>query len=206
MAATQKDKCQIWDRFGEATIDLFATRYNTQCLSFFSPNDQDALMGVDALAHPWLRVLLYAFLLLALIPTTLTRVKQEGPSLILIAPNWTKEFRKTDQLFVSWARPHIGKPITKQHLSHWIVGAIALAYSSKGMQPPAALRAHSTRGMATSWALFWGISIREICAAANWASPHTFAMFYRLDVTAPTLVHTVLSVCPPEGQDPPARE
>ncbi|XP_036419056.1 uncharacterized protein LOC118802708 [Colossoma macropomum] len=120
--------------------------------------------------------------------------------------NRTEEFKKTDQLFVSWARLHLGKPITKQRLSHWIVGAIALAYSSKSMQPPTGLRAHSTRGMATSWALFQGVSVQEICAAANWASPHTFIRFYRLDVTAPTLVHTVLSVCPPEGRDPPARE
>ena len=120
--------------------------------------------------------------------------------------NRTEEFRKTDQLFVTWARPHLGKSITKQGLSHWIVGAIALAYSSKGMQPPAGLRAHSTRGMATSWAPFQGVSVQEICAAANWDLPHNFTRFYRLDVSAPTLAHTVLSVCPPEGRDPPARE
>ncbi len=48
--------------------------------------------------------------------------------------------------------------------------------------------------MATSWALFIGISIQEICAAASWSSPYTFACFYRLDVTELSLAHSVLGV------------
>ncbi len=48
--------------------------------------------------------------------------------------------------------------------------------------------------MATSWALFRGISIQEICAAASWSSPYTFACFYRLDVTELSLAHSVLGV------------
>ncbi|XP_043992826.1 uncharacterized protein LOC122842750 [Gambusia affinis] len=106
----------------------------------------------------------------------------------------TKILRKSDQLFVSWAKGHLGKPVSKQRLSQWIVAAIALAYTSKGQQPPEGLRAHSTRGLTTSWALFRGVSIQEICAAASWASPHTFARFYKLDVTAQPLAHSVLSL------------
>ncbi|KAK7896412.1 hypothetical protein WMY93_021737 [Mugilogobius chulae] len=87
----------------------------------------------------------------------------------------TASFRGTEQLFVSWAPPHRGKPLTKQRLSHWIVEAITVAYESSGLHPPAGLRAHSTRGMATSWAMFRGTSVEEICAAASWATPHTFA-------------------------------
>lgn len=100
--------------------------------------------------------------------------------------------RTSDQLFVSWVKPH--KSISKQRLSHWIVEAIVLAYTSMGKVPPAELRAHSTRGMATSWALFKGVSVQDICAAASWATPSTFARFYRLDVTAPPLAHAVLGV------------
>ena len=33
----------------------------------------------------------------------------------------TKGSRRSDQLFVSWAISHKGKPITKQRLSHWVV-------------------------------------------------------------------------------------
>ena len=65
---------------------------------------------------------------------------------------------------------------------------------NSNLEPPRGLRAHSTRGVATSCALFRGISIQEICAAASWSSPHTFARFYRLDVTEPSLAHSVLGV------------
>ena len=67
--------------------------------------------------------------------------------------NRTASFRGTDQLFVSWATPHKGKPLSRQRLSHWIVEAIVLAYRCRGMQPPVGLKAHSTRSMATSWAV-----------------------------------------------------
>ena len=43
----------------------------------------------------------------------------------------TEGLRKGNQLFVSWAKPHVGKPVSKQRLSHWIVEAITLAYTSK---------------------------------------------------------------------------
>lgn len=50
-----------------ARIDLFTSRENTKCELFFSLCTLDAPLGVDALAHTWLRELLYVFLPLALI-------------------------------------------------------------------------------------------------------------------------------------------
>lgn len=106
----------------------------------------------------------------------------------------TNAFRKSDQLFVSWAPPHLGSPILKQRLSHWVVDAITMAYKAKRVQPPRGIRAHSTRGLATSWALFRGVSLQDICSAASWASPHTFVRYYRLDVTSTSVAHSVLGV------------
>lgn len=106
----------------------------------------------------------------------------------------TSAIRQGSQLFVSRAPPRVGKPISSQRLSHWIVDAISMAYECKSMHPPAGLRAHSTRGLAASWALFRGLSVQDICAAASWSTPHTFARFYRLDVTAPSVAHAVLGV------------
>ena len=54
----------------------------------------------------------------------------------------TRVFRRSDQLFVPWANPHMGKSVTKQRLSHWVLEAIALAYTSQGFQPPVGLREH----------------------------------------------------------------
>ena len=97
----------------------------------------------------------------------------------------TRDFRSCEQLFVCFAIPARGKALSKQRLSHWIVEAIAVAYSSKGLALPEGLHAHSTRGVATSWALFRGVSLDQICAVASWSSPHTFVRFYRLDFAAP---------------------
>ncbi len=69
--------------------------------------------------------------------------------------------------------------------------AITLAYSSLGLQSLIGVRAHSTRGIAPSWAWSSGVSILEICEAADWASPSIFVRFYNLDV--PALQARVLS-------------
>ncbi len=34
--------------------------------------------------------------------------------------------------------------------------------------------------------------MEDVCAAADWASPHTFVRFYKLDVTKSALVQAVL--------------
>lgn len=74
----------------------------------------------------------------------------------------------------------------------WLVEATALASSSQGWRPPEGLRAHPTRSLAPSWALFRGVDLQEICAAARWSSPLTFVRFYMLDVSAPSVPRAVL--------------
>ena len=73
---------QIWARFGQASVDLFATEDNTQCPRWFSWTQ-------DALAQDWPQELLYAFPPLPLIWPTLQRVRQEGHRLLLVVPQWT---------------------------------------------------------------------------------------------------------------------
>ncbi len=48
--------------------------------------------------------------------------------------------------------------------------------------PVLGVRAHSTRGVASSWALARRASIADICKAAGWATPNTFARFYNLRI------------------------
>jgi hypothetical protein len=60
-------------------------------------------------------------------------------------------FRQTEQLFVCFGGRTKGLAVSKQRISRWIVDAIALAYEAKGLQCPLGIRAHSTRGMASSW-------------------------------------------------------
>ncbi len=73
-------------------------------------------------------------------------------------------------------------PVSKQRMAHWIVDAITLAYEAQSVPCPLRLPAHSTRGVALSWALARGASLVDICRAACWATPNTSARFYSLRV------------------------
>ena len=107
----------------------------------------------------------------------------------------TRSFRTTDQLLVCFGPgARYGGPLSRQRLSHWIVEAILLAYAASGQVPPAGIKAHSTRGVAASWALFHGVSVEDMCAAASWSSHHTFVKYYSLDVAASRL-RTLSFVC-----------
>ncbi len=94
----------------------------------------------------------------------------------------TRSVRSSEQLFVCHGGQQKGKAVSKQRLAHWIVEAVALAYQSQGEPCPLGVRAHSTRSVASSHALAHGASLADICRAAGWATPNTFARFYNLRV------------------------
>ena len=94
--------------------------------------------------------------------------------------------RSHSQLFICYGGNKRGDPVSKHRLSHWVVDTISQAYDSQGLPAPGNLVAHSTRSMATSWAALRGVSVAEICAAASWSTPCTFARFYRVNVAAAT--------------------
>ncbi len=78
---------QIWERFYEAEVDLFASQETAQCPLYFSLTPP-APLGLDAMAHTWPRQGLYAFPPITLLPGVLAKVHQQGSCLLLIAPRW----------------------------------------------------------------------------------------------------------------------
>ena len=100
----------------------------------------------------------------------------------------TAGFRRSDSLFVCYGGHRRGQALSTQRLSRWIVETIVEAYRSKGLPLPLNIRGHSTRGVSTSWAALRGVPLSEICAAATWATPCTFARYYRVNVAAPHAV------------------
>ncbi len=116
--------------------------------------------------------------------------EEADPALALLCPvralrqytDRTQSFRTSEQLFVCYGGQQKGKAVSKQRMAHWIVDAITLAYEAQGVPCPLRLRAHSTRGVASSWALARGASLADICRAAGWATRNTFARFYSLRV------------------------
>ncbi|KAL0147994.1 hypothetical protein M9458_056721, partial [Cirrhinus mrigala] len=94
----------------------------------------------------------------------------------------TRSFRCSEQLFVCFGGQQKGNAVSKQRLTHWVVDAITLAYQLQGEPCPLGVRAHSTRSVASSWALAHGASLVDICRAAGWATPNTFTKFYNFRV------------------------
>ncbi|KAI2650483.1 ORF V: Enzymatic polyprotein [Labeo rohita] len=116
--------------------------------------------------------------------------EEADPALALLCPvcalrvyvDRTWSFRHSEQLFVCFGGQQKENAVSKQRLAHWVVDAISLAYESQGEPCPLGVRAHSTRSVASSYALAHGASLADICRAAGWATPNTFARFYNLRV------------------------
>ena len=83
----------------------------------------------------------------------------------------TKDLRITDQLIISYKKPH--KAVTTRTISRWCKAILGKAridiekYSS-----------HSTRSASTSKAKIKGLSFSEINKAAGWKETSTFRRFY----------------------------
>ncbi len=98
----------------------------------------------------------------------------------------TSQWRKSEQLFICYGA-------ATGLYRHWVRDAIALAYEARGQASPLGVRAHSTRGVASSMALARGAPLQQVCDAAGWSSPHTFVRFYSLDVHATPGSHVLES-------------
>ena len=93
--------------------------------------------------------------------------------------NRTKQIRTSDQLFVISREPF--SAASRDTLSRWIVDAISAA-GEAALLTDARPKAHDTRGIGTSWALFQGVHLDDILRAAFWRSANSFTSFYLKDI------------------------
>ena len=75
----------------QCDVDLFASRLNHQLPLFISWRPDPSAMGTDALQTPWIRWKGYAFPPFALISKVLRKVREEGSTILLIAPVWESQ-------------------------------------------------------------------------------------------------------------------
>ena len=92
----------------------------------------------------------------------------------------TKTKRSSSSLFFSSIEPF--KAIYKPLISRWLVECISMAGPEALVS--GRIRAHDTRSVSSSWALFNGASLKDIQQAAYWSSPNTFISCYLKDVLA----------------------
>ncbi|KAL3051168.1 hypothetical protein OYC64_001440 [Pagothenia borchgrevinki] len=96
----------------------------------------------------------------------------------LTASSW-----RTEQLFVCFGGGVASKALSKKRLTGWLCECISHPYGQAGRAFPTGVRAHSTRGMAVSTALFNGVSVEDICRVASWSTPGLFIRSYLLDMS-----------------------
>ncbi len=81
----------VWQRFGRAKVDLFASSTTTYCPLWFSPSPLLSL-GLDAFAQEWPRTSLSAFPPIRLLPVIILRVRlDQVKHLLLVAPWWPSQ-------------------------------------------------------------------------------------------------------------------
>ncbi len=161
---------QIWRVFGQAQVDLFATRQTSHCPLWFSLTHPAPLGHGTDLAEDRL----YAFPSIALLPGVLERVRQDGVRLLLVAPFWLGRVWFSDLISLldgsSWEIPVRRDLLTQAegmilHPRHGVVetgsvapeGAhlIASGLSTEVVETIFQSRAPSTRKLyALKWRLF----------------------------------------------------
>ena len=97
----------------------------------------------------------------------------------------TKPLRGEEKaLFIRSREPYT--KATKRTVAGWVKEAIAGAFSHlpKERRQRMGIRAHDTRGVATTWATMAGVPFEAIMDAAAWSRPQTFAQFYLKDLPA----------------------
>ena len=97
----------------------------------------------------------------------------------------TKPLRGDEKaLFIRSREPYT--KATKSTVAGWVKEAIAGAFSHlpKERRQRMGIRAHDTRGVATTWATMAGVPFEAIMDAAAWSRPQTFAQFYLKDLPA----------------------
>ena len=85
-----------------------------------------------------------------------------------------KENVQHNKLFVCYGHRNRSKPVNIRTISGWIVKIIEAAYAASGKSLVTPVRAHSTRGQATSRALFNGAPFKDVMQAADWRCQSTF--------------------------------
>ncbi|KAI2663287.1 Tyrosine recombinase slr0733 [Labeo rohita] len=146
----------------EENRDLQALATSPSCLDF-------APGLVKAILHPHPNYLpkvpfstINPVVLEAFSPPPFTSPEQERLHLLCpvralqIYVHRTSQWRKSEQLFICYGGRNRGAAATKRIMSHWVRDAIALAYEARGQASPLELRAHSTRGVASSTAIARG--------------------------------------------------
>ena len=73
-------------------IDLFASELNHKVPKYISWNPDQEAFAIDAFSISWANIKFYAFPPFSLIGASISKIKREGASGVMIIPLWNKQF------------------------------------------------------------------------------------------------------------------
>ena len=73
-------------------IDLFASALNLQAPKYISWNPDQGAFAIDAFSISWANIKFYAFPPFSLIGASISKIKREGASGVMIIPLWNTQF------------------------------------------------------------------------------------------------------------------
>ena len=77
---------------GKIDIDLFATRSNTQCQTYFAYKPDPTALAIDAFLQTWNFKTMYAFPPFSVIGRLIQRVEEEQLEVLAVLPRWPTQF------------------------------------------------------------------------------------------------------------------
>ena len=146
---------QVFLRWGQPLVDLFATDQNKQCLTYCSLVPEQNALATDAFTISWEGMMAYAFPPPILLSRVLKKIKSEDCVIILIAPLWPRQVWYPDLLDLLIAIP-LKLPVREDLLSqdqgrllHPDPGALKLV--AWNLSRSKKLRKDFLRGLPASW-------------------------------------------------------
>jgi hypothetical protein len=86
----QKVADLIFQVLGRPHVDLFASTGNQKLLSFYSRFPEQEAYATEALEFNWKNIWAYAFPPMAILPIVINKIRDQGATVILIAPMWPR--------------------------------------------------------------------------------------------------------------------
>lgn len=96
---------RIWGVWDKPLIDLFATKFSKRLPMYVSPVPDPEAWAVDALSISWKGLQAYAFPPTCLLSRVINKVREDCPSLILVAPWWESQVWFPDLLELAHGPP-----------------------------------------------------------------------------------------------------
>lgn len=142
--------------------------------------DLQFLGKTQRLKNPWIPIFIPSFKEYATEEKDLKLCPCRALKMYIKRTQMKRSVDNIESLFLTYQK-NVCKAASKNTIARWIVSLIRYIYEQLNLNL-FYVRAHDTRRLSTSWALFNGASLVDIMRTAHWKLDSTFTSFYMKDV------------------------